>query len=368
MDSGYRNPALNILHLVHGRSFTGQAAAALTDVRALAAAGHAGWIGAKSGTALERDCQAQDVPFAGGFKQGRGLARILHLRHDIKRLRALAAELNLDVVHVHRTSDEFLANMAFGKRRPRPALVRTWHRDPRRVPAPILKRLVRSNHAFCCVAREHVEVLRAAGARHVDYLPPGVDTEFFRLHAVQRDNGPPRIGMVGRMKIHQDRGHHAFLDILCRLGGALRWRARIIGHGEGVEPLMDWVKAHPQNKRILVTYKPDDFAESVASLDVGLVFAIGSDGTSRPALEMLACGVPILVADLPGLRELAEDRACGRVLPLDGLDAWTEELQRLLSDPDSLRAMQAAARARAEKLYALPVRGQRLAEFYGKTK
>ena len=50
---------MNILHLVHGRSFTGQAASGLTDVRALNATGQRGWIGAKAGTALEQDCRGQ---------------------------------------------------------------------------------------------------------------------------------------------------------------------------------------------------------------------------------------------------------------------------------------------------------------------
>jgi len=357
---------MNILHLIHGRSFTGQAASGLLDVRALNACGHRAWIGAQSGTALEHGCRAQDVPFVGGFKQGRGLARILNARHDLKRLRALAHELDLDIIHVHRSADELLADVAFGKHARRPLRVRSWHRDPRAVPAYVLARRARSGRAFCCLAREHAAFLHQIGATRVAYVAPGVDTKFFKPTALVEPTCPLRIGMVGRMKLHQDRGHRAFLDILGRLDGSTRWCARIIGHGEGIDVLMDCVKTHPHQKRILVTYQPDDFAESVASLDVGLVFATGSDGTSRPALEMLASGVPILVADLPGLRELAEDPTCGRVLPLEQIDLWVQELHRLLADEPGLRTMQVAARQRAERLYSIKAHGAALADFYEK--
>lgn len=339
-------------------------AAALTDVRALLAAGHQAWLGAPGGTALESGCKDQHVPFVGGFKMGRGVERVLNFRHDVLRLRALVDELHIDAVHVHRSDDQLMARMALARRK-HAVLVRSWHRDPARIPKALLKRLGSACHASCCVARPHAAALRKAGASRALYLPPGVDTQKFQARSeASSDGGPPVLGIVGRMKSKEDRGHRAFLDVLKKLGAGLPWRARLLGRGEGVAEIERLVKAHPHKDRIELLDPHGDFPVQVAAIDLGFVFAAGSDGTSRPAVEFLACGVPICAADVPGLAELAEDPACGLALPLKRLDDWAAAAEKLLRDPRALQGMKAAARLRAEAAHALSVRGASLAGLY----
>jgi glycosyltransferase involved in cell wall biosynthesis len=76
--------------------------------------------------------------------------------------------------------------------------------------------------------------------------------------------------------------------------------------------------------------------------------------------------VPLLLADLPGLRELGEDGACARVLTPGDHEAWAREAGVLIADPARWPASRKAARGRAEAVHALPVRGAALAEFYGR--
>jgi glycosyltransferase involved in cell wall biosynthesis len=362
---------VNVLHLIVGRGPTGPAAASMSDVKALRAAGHTAYIASRHGTGLMDACNAEDVPYVGGLKLGRGAMRILHFPHDIRKLRAIVREFSIDVIHVHRSDDQLLAAAAIGKTLTT-TLVRTWHRHPRTVPRPLLSRLAAQADGCVCVSREHAEALTSAGAKTVEFIHVGVDTKTFQP-LTEKPLGPVRIGHVGRWKQERDgrdRGQRAALDVFAALKSNRPWNGLLVGRGEMADALC--IAAYDERKlsreRVeLVHFEkqtPAGFAAMLGSLDLGLVFSTGSDGTSRAAAELLACGVPLIVADVPGLRELAEDSASAlRQLP-DDANGWARAIEKILADPAKLAAMQAAARKRAESAHALAARGKALADFY----
>lgn len=165
---------MRILHLVSGRTFTGPAAAALSDALALRAAGHEAWLGGR-GEHIEDGCRAAGLPFAGTLKLGRGPKRLVNLPADVRRLRELQKEFGFDVVHVHRSDEQLLAHLALGWKK-LSKIVRTWHRDPRKAPAALARRCA----AACCVTLEHEAALRKLGVARARFIPPGVDTDSFR--------------------------------------------------------------------------------------------------------------------------------------------------------------------------------------------
>jgi glycosyltransferase involved in cell wall biosynthesis len=336
----------------------------LTDVRALRAAGHEASLVSVSGGAIERGCAEQHVPFVGGLKLGRGPARWLHTPGDVRRLRAMARDLKLDVLHVHRSDDQLLMRLAFG-RGARPAVFRTWHRDPAAVSPVLRRRIARACTGCVCVARAHAGTLREAGAQLAEYVSPGVDTECFRPRS-ERGIGPPRLGIIGRWKSSEDRGQRAFLEVLRRLDATQPWRGVLLGRGEAREELERLLAEHPRRERLELVETGADFPAQVAALDLGLVFAVGSDGSSRSTLELLASGVPVLLADLSGLRELGGSAEATRLLPPQDFDAWARELARWIGSASMLEEGRRAARIRAEVSHALAVRGAALAAVYAR--
>lgn len=362
---------MNVLHVIVGRGPTGPAAAAMSDVKALRAAGHTAYLASRHGTGLMDACNAEDIPYISGLKLGRGAMRILHFPHDIRRLRAIVRELSIDVIHVHRSDDQLLAAAAIGKTLTT-TLVRTWHRHPRAVARPLLTRLAAQADGCVCVSREHADTLNVSGAKKVEFIHVGVDTEIFRPPDEKIDDAV-RIGHVGRWKQEKDgrdRGQRAALDVFAALKSEWPWKGLLIGRGEMAAALQ---KAAYDERKLsrerveLVHFEKHsaaEFAAMLGSLHLGLVFSVGSDGTSRAAAELLACGVPLVVADVPGLRELAEDSASAlRQLP-DDASGWAHAIEKLLADPQRLAAMRGAARKRAESVHALAARGRALADFY----
>jgi glycosyltransferase involved in cell wall biosynthesis len=91
-------------------------------------------------------------------------------------------------------------------------------------------------------------------------------------------------------------------------------------------------------------YLPEDELARVMAGAAALAFPSWYEGFGLPALEALACGTPVVAADLPALREVLGDQA--ELVPPGDADALAGALARVLEDPGGELAS-AARRARA---------------------
>ena len=369
---------MHILLTISGRGPTGAAAAALTDARALTLAGARVLAATKMGVdplpisrALEAaGLRPEDHQFA--LKFPRGLAGLARLPRDVRRLAQHLQAKNVDLVHAHRTEEQWLAALALGSKTSA-KLVRTWHRDPAQTPRPLLKLLARHAAGCVCVARAHADTLLEAGARRARFIHGAVDTAFF-LPQAKRPGGKFVIGQSARWKAGRDsdRGQFLALDIFAQLPRDLNWVGELIGRGETETQLRhhayEVLRLPPERVNIVNTrdFSAREFADRLSAFDLGLVFATGSDGASRPALEMLSSGVPLIVAPKPGLLEFSEHAASALMAPSTvATSEWASTISALLRAPPRLIAMQLAARQRALEAHTFKARGAALLKFYG---
>jgi glycosyltransferase involved in cell wall biosynthesis len=359
---------VTVLQLITGRGPTGAAAAALADARALASAGVRVVVASADEPGISDACREQGLEWRGGLKLGRGATRLIHVPRDLRRLRALGKELDVRVVHTHRTDDQLLAAAAL---RGHIRHVRTWHRHPGETSRTLMQRVAPLAHGYVCVAREHASTLKDLGAKHAEYIPLATDVVLFKPGR-RGETGPLELAHVGRWKRDakdRDRGQRAALRVFKALQDSPGWHGALIGRGEmgpalraeayetlALDPRRVDVREIPQNSA-------EAFAEVLGALHVGLVFTQGSDGTSRAAAELLACGVPLCVADLPGLREFAEDGA-GVALPPGDTAAWANQLRAWIDDHSAWTTFSKNARAAAESRHTLRGRGLALQKFY----
>ena len=86
----------------------------------------------------------------------------------------------------------------------------------------------------------------------------------------------------------------------------------------------------------------DDVPQLLAAADL---FAVPSrtEGLGVAAIEALAAGLPVLASNVGGLPEIVQDRVCGRLLPHDDVDAWTDAIASAAVEPEALRPWSDAA-------------------------
>jgi glycosyltransferase involved in cell wall biosynthesis len=98
--------------------------------------------------------------------------------------------------------------------------------------------------------------------------------------------------------------------------------------------------------------------------DLLVLPSIWRESYGLPVAESMASGVPVLASDCGGVPELVDEGTTGVLVPRLNVDALTNAMRELLSDPGRLRAMGHAARLRAERLLTWDRSAQRLESVY----
>lgn len=136
----------------------------------------------------------------------------------------------------------------------------------------------------------------------------------------------------------------------------------VAGDGEYFAWMQDFVERHALQERVrLLGAQPNASVRELLAISSIFFLPSENEGISLAIYEAMAMGVVPLSADVGGQRELVTEE-CG-VLVQRGpreQEAYREALTKLLSDPQRLAAMGAAARQRVLDHFSLDAMGERI--------
>jgi starch synthase len=165
--------------------------------------------------------------------------------------------------------------------------------------------------------------------------------------------------------------HRKGLDVLVDawqlvLAGARRLDLRLllVGTGPDAEPLRALLTDQaPAGVHWLDRYTldRDELRRHLHAADVA-VLSSRHEGFAVAPLEAMACGLPVVASDVPGVQDLLPGGEAdgGLVVPVDDAAALAHALRALLGDLPRARRVGAAARRRAEQAYSLDAVGEQL--------
>jgi glycosyltransferase involved in cell wall biosynthesis len=158
------------------------------------------------------------------------------------------------------------------------------------------------------------------------------------------------VGTVGRMV--REKGYQELFDA----AGIVRSRipkARFLVVGAADADKADAITAEATEGArddFVFTGWREDVADLMALMDV-FVLPSWREGLPRSAIEAAASGLPSVLTDIRGCREVARDGAEAILVPVRDPARLADAIARLLEDPVLRRQMGAAARSRAEDLF-----------------
>jgi glycosyltransferase involved in cell wall biosynthesis len=189
-------------------------------------------------------------------------------------------------------------------------------------------------------------IKRGFDAAKLKILPRGLDTDLF--HPARRDphfferfgasNGQVRLLYVGRVSREKD------LDVLANAYRRLRDEGLsiqlfVVGHGPYSEAL-----AGELPDAFFTGYLTGrDLAAAYASADV-FVFPSTTDTFGNVVIEAQASGIPVVVSDSGGPKELVEDHENGLITKSRNADDLARAIKLLVTDPKLREQMAARAR------------------------
>jgi glycosyltransferase involved in cell wall biosynthesis len=340
------------------RKFIGEAAHCLSLSRELQARGFDTQLVVKGGCELESRLAKEGIPmqslhFNGGFHPFLDLA-------DFRRLRRQVLKFKPDVMHVNRGKDHWLAASVLLTITNSPVLVRTRH-----VVVPmrehvfnrwLFRHLTDSTIAVSQKAAESLGGLRSIREPNIIYS--AVDSRKFSPNnrnpmwrqSVGVHDDEILVGLVARLQ--NIKGQHVFLEAaaiareqdprlkflvtgagaphkrqkLCRLAKKLGIADHFI--------LLDWI---------------EEIEQAIASLDIGVVASLGSEGSSRVTYEYMASGVPVIATKVGVIPEIVQSQENG--ILVDPGDSG-ELAQAILALATDRELRQALARKGNETVFA----------------
>jgi glycosyltransferase involved in cell wall biosynthesis len=185
--------------------------------------------------------------------------------------------------------------------------------------------------------------------------------------AVGIDQDACVIAWHGRVAIHT-KGLDVLLDAwerLCRQRGSAKLLLLLVGSGHDDEQLrrriaqlrldnVRWESRYLLDRQLLWRYLS---AADIATLPSR------HEGFSVTVLEAMACGLPVVAANVSGVSEAFGPEPAGVIVPPENALALADALGRLMDDELRRRDLGARARRRAEQEFSLHAVGTRLRAF-----
>jgi hypothetical protein len=176
--------------------------------------------------------------------------------------------------------------------------------------------------------------------------------------------GAAGLGAVARVQAH--RRFDLLLEAFRRVvAGGLDAELLVVGRGTRLaelarEPAERLGLGRPV---VFAGHRGADYPDVLRTIDLLAYLVPGSDGSCRAVLEAAACGIPSVATGRGALPELVVHGETGLVVGEDA-ESLAAAIGALLADPARRGALGAAARARAEALFAPERLAERVAALY----
>jgi len=298
---------------------------------------------------------------------------IFYLKPHINALAEyVKANHNFDIIHCHSALDHYYTSK-LKTRFPAIKIIRTNHKG-----YPL--KLSWTNKSLMTNALDGYITLSAKLAQadqknfvlapeRITAIPSGIDISIFTSNTkpvcmANIKGNDIVIGIVARVQRH--RRFHIILEAMQSVIKAMpNVKLVIVGRGTYYNELVtEPVKRMGlENNVIQAGYRTGDYLDILNTFDFGLFLVPGSDGSCRAALELMASGKPLIVANRGILPEIVDSDKNGIVID-DTAESLAQAILKLARDKTLRERLSASARQKIAQQFTLEQTVKLTQEFY----
>lgn len=224
-------------------------------------------------------------------------------------------------------------------------------------------------------------VANSTGVRDF-YVQQGLPADRFRIipNGIEPISNPPRVSrseLLDELGLPQDA---KLIGAVGRLWPQKRyldliWAAEllrvarddvhllIVGDGPQRDALQTYRDQIQATSRVHFLGERNDVARWLPHFDC-FWLASGYEGQSNALMEAMLAGLPVVVSDIPGNRDLVVPNESGLLVPVGDAGAFARQTQRILDHPDLASQLGAAARQRMQQEFSVEKMIARHVELY----
>lgn len=246
----------------------------------------------------------------------------------------------------------------------------------------LMRSIVNSADLVIGTSRDYLEhsdinYLVSSNPEKIKVIPPAIDVHHFtpmdghpvgQRHGIDKNIDRVILFVGGMDPAHYFKGLEVLLQAVSSIKNKISLKAIIIGSGSLQSKYKEQAKNLGITENIIfagsVSY--NDLPEYYSFADLFVLPSIDkSEAFGIVSAESLACGTPILVSDLPGVRTVAEG-GVGSTFVTGDVEALSLRLKEMLGDLEILREMGMQGRKKALDEYAEEVVLEKLIDVYKK--
>lgn len=223
------------------------------------------------------------------------------------------------------------------------------HLEARRDWALLDRWLPRFADGITCISedtrQELQERCRLLQGKVTRVTPLGVDTSLFKRKEIPGAKDPPTVLFVGSLVPRK--GVSELLQAWEKVEREFpQARLVIVGQGPLEADVKRFAVRHPTVFHVS-KIAHEKLPEIYSKADI-FFFPTRKEGFGLVVAEAMACGLPVVTAEAPGVRQLVIDGETGFKRPIGAVDQFSERILYLLKHPEASRRMGRLARERAE--------------------
>ncbi|MEE9241258.1 MAG: glycosyltransferase family 4 protein [bacterium] len=369
---------LSILQIVTCRGWSSDAWAAVNLCLGLQEEGHRVMLmcrGTGGGKAVANRAREEGVREVGFVEASTRFRPASYLR-DISLIKSLARSRALDVVHVHRGVEHWLAAAAW-LRRDGPVVVRSRH-----IFHPVRRHLFnrwlyrRGTDRTVAVCKKIRAAYLEGGVFSLEQFAVvmgGVDASAYDPAddgaGFRQEWGIPDdvwlIGAAGSLAMWM-KGQDVLLRAVARMerGGSSAPWVMLVGKGGDMKNLKKLAARLGISGRTVVTGHLENLAPALAACNALAFPSLRSEGTSRVLFDYLAAGRPVVASRVGCVDEIVRDEREGLLVPPGDEVAMEKALSRFRLEPRIARQMGESARCRAVEEFDRRVMARAVVDIY----
>lgn len=297
---------------------------------------------------------------------------LFYLKSHINTLaKYIEQNTRFDIIHCHSALDHYYTSK-LKKRFPAVKIIRTNHKGyPLETTWTNKSLMKKALDGYITLSPKLLEADQKTfnlNLENTTAIPSGIDISVFtnstKPVCLNIKGSDIVIGIVARVQRH--RRFHIILEAMQSVIKEMsNVKLVIVGRGTYYDELVtEPVKRLGlENNVIQAGYRTEDYLDTLNTFDFGLFLVPGSDGSCRAALELMASGKPLVVAQRGILPEIVDNNTNGLVID-DTADNLAQAIVKLAKDRQLCERLGKSARQKIEQQFTLERTVRLTREFY----